>query len=394
VETTLETRWNAFISYSRADSVFVKHLVTELKAGGMTAWVDIHDIPPAEMWREELRRAITSADNFIFVMSPDSLTSEECRKELQFAFELHKRLIPLLWRSVERQELPEDSPLRGPQWIDMTGYAPDMPSGEFTHIERLIAVLRNEYHWRRQSTDYLVRAEAQERAEGPPLHRSELEAAREWLKVGAAMVPGPTEQQIKYIQASEAHHLEVAERWKSLYNKTKARRLAAEARVRIGQMPDLALLLAAEAQTLEDLVETRRTLLHCLDVHRPLLCTFHELNAGKVTAIALSPDGRRLAATDNDKLVVWNLDSFDLFRKIEAKFNALTFGVDADELIVAVESTIKIAGIRPGELTGREFLGHNAFVRALACDPVRSRLASGDDGGRILVWDLNVYTPS
>src|SRR5690606_8280601 len=44
---------------------------------------------------------IEDADNFAFVISPDSVASEICEKELHHAIKHKKRLIPLLRRDVQ-----------------------------------------------------------------------------------------------------------------------------------------------------------------------------------------------------------------------------------------------------------------------------------------------------
>lgn len=389
VESIDETRWDAFISYSRQDSSFAKYLVGRLDRQGLEAWIDVEDIPPAQIWRDELRRAIISSHSFIFVISPMSLKSRHCTQELEVAREHRKHLVPLLWRAYEEGQLAEDSPLLESQLLDFTEVGDDLQASQVDPlVEQLAAALRDEYNWRRQGTEYLVRAEVWRTENGPFLHRTELDGAHEWIRKGARMMPGPSELQIDYIHGSGDHHLAVAQSWQALYRKTKARQLSAQARQRVFDTPDLALLLAAEAHETQDLPQTRRALLHCLGVHRRLVTTLHELQAGKIRAVAISPDRSRLAATDIETLMVWDLQTFESFRRIDVSFDALTFGASADELILAKEGTIKIAGIQPGNLTGRDLAGHNARIYALACDPIRHRLASGDSDGQGFVWDL------
>jgi hypothetical protein len=69
-------------------------------------WLDESGIYPAERWEPALQRAIEGSDAFIFVISPDSAASPECRRELEHALSRNKRVIPVVARSTDRELLP------------------------------------------------------------------------------------------------------------------------------------------------------------------------------------------------------------------------------------------------------------------------------------------------
>src|SRR5215510_5952010 len=92
---------DVFISYSRKDKTFVQQLDAKFKASQRDVWVDWEDIPLAADWRSEIHSGIESADNFVFVISPDSVASEVCSEELIHAIEHNKRLVPVLYREVK-----------------------------------------------------------------------------------------------------------------------------------------------------------------------------------------------------------------------------------------------------------------------------------------------------
>ena len=74
---------DAFISYSRHDSKeFVARLELALQQSGKDAWVDLDEIPPASKWEEDLKEGVAKSDSFVFVISPESLTSKYCAQEL------------------------------------------------------------------------------------------------------------------------------------------------------------------------------------------------------------------------------------------------------------------------------------------------------------------------
>ena len=53
-----------FISYSRKDKEFVRHLGDALVAQKREAWVDWKDIPLTAEWQQEIFNNIEAADNF------------------------------------------------------------------------------------------------------------------------------------------------------------------------------------------------------------------------------------------------------------------------------------------------------------------------------------------
>src|SRR5947207_13719415 len=98
-----------FISYSRKDKEFVRRLDEELKRRDRQAWVDWEGIPPGDKWEKTIYGASEATHTFIFVLTPDSIASEVCGKEIAHAATNNKRLVPI----VHREGLAE----RGPTWL-------------------------------------------------------------------------------------------------------------------------------------------------------------------------------------------------------------------------------------------------------------------------------------
>ena len=65
---------DVFISYSRRDIDFVRHLFDQLTAHDREPWSDWQDIPPTADWLAEIYSGIEAANTFLFVISPDSVT--------------------------------------------------------------------------------------------------------------------------------------------------------------------------------------------------------------------------------------------------------------------------------------------------------------------------------
>ena len=188
-----------FISYARKDKGFVRDIHAALQKVNRDTWIDWRSIPESAKWRAEIFAAIEAADNFLFIISPDSVKSWMCGQEVSHAVANNKRLITILYRSVEHKELLPA--LAEIQWIDYPRL------GFEQTFERLITAIDTDLDWVRKHTRFLVRAtewESKGRDQGYVLHGTELKEAVRWLEQAAAIKGSkPTELQERYIGAGE-----------------------------------------------------------------------------------------------------------------------------------------------------------------------------------------------
>jgi WD40 repeat protein len=87
---------DVFISYSRTDKPFVQRVHKALSSDGRDVWVDWEDIPLTSDWWSEICEGIESADTFVLIVTPESLSSPMCHMEIDHAQRHNKRLIPLV----------------------------------------------------------------------------------------------------------------------------------------------------------------------------------------------------------------------------------------------------------------------------------------------------------
>ena len=84
-----------FISYSRKNVEFARKLVKAIYDNGReNVWIDWEDIEYAEDWWHKIQIGIDSAENFLFILSPDSVQSKVCYDEVDYAVKSGKRIIP------------------------------------------------------------------------------------------------------------------------------------------------------------------------------------------------------------------------------------------------------------------------------------------------------------
>src|SRR6266480_6495434 len=140
-----------FISYSRKDKEFVRWLDEELKHRDREAWVDWEGIPPGDTWEKTIYGAIEASHTFIFVLTPDSIASEICGKEIAHAAANNKRLVPVVHRDVAADRVPKS--LGELNWI----FCRD--SDDFEEATgKLISALDTDLNWVRAHTRLLTRA--------------------------------------------------------------------------------------------------------------------------------------------------------------------------------------------------------------------------------------------
>ncbi|GAB1471165.1 hypothetical protein MASR2M66_20430 [Chloroflexota bacterium] len=94
-----------FVSYSRKDAIIANKIIKVFESIDLDVWVDWEDIPPASGWLDQIFQGIEQADAFIFLISPDSITSEVCKVELLHAQKNAKRIIPIVIRQVDPKSI-------------------------------------------------------------------------------------------------------------------------------------------------------------------------------------------------------------------------------------------------------------------------------------------------
>jgi WD40 repeat protein len=193
-------RPDVFISYSRKDREFVKRLDAALQARGRGAWVDWEGIRPAEEFMQAIFPAIEGTDTFVFVISPDSVTSAVCGQELAHAASHNKRMVPIFAREVDVKAIPEA--LAKLNWVFFCRENEDFDVGTDT----LISAIDTDLDWVHAHTRLLTRAiewETKGKNSSFVLRGEDLRAAEQWLaQAGTEKERQPTTLQTEYIIAS------------------------------------------------------------------------------------------------------------------------------------------------------------------------------------------------
>lgn len=388
-----------FISYSRRDKEFAQKFANEWTSNGRDAWVDWEDIPVTADWLAEIHKGIRESDAFVFIISPDSVTSEVCGWEIDYAIQNQKRFIPILYREVVEPEHKEKmhSAISSHNWL----FFRDEDDFDASFITLRDAVDTDLDHVR-EHTRLLVRAqewETKEKSNSYLLQGDDLANAESWLASAQSKTPHPTQLHSDYIYASRkaanrrqqillssalvatvislalavaaiigfitaeenrqeaVEQREIADRNAEVSNSLA---IAANAQLEFSLSDiDLAIALARQAVNLQDPpVEAVRILEDT--VFAPGTRYILEGHSDTVQAVDFNPDETLLASGSNDGLVIiWDVETGEEVHRID--------------------------------LTAADEDRHR--VRAVAFSPDGTMLTASDrDGQAIVVWNTEDYS--
>jgi hypothetical protein len=111
-----------FITYAREDGTTVTQLGADLEGAERQVWID-RDLTGGQSWWEEILKQIRECDLYVFALSPSSLGSRPCLRELEYAQTLGRPLLPIKVGEVSIQQAPRV--IADAQVVDYVGRTPD-----------------------------------------------------------------------------------------------------------------------------------------------------------------------------------------------------------------------------------------------------------------------------
>ena len=191
-----------FISYSRTDGDFARWLNEELQLNGRTTWFDQECIPAGSDFGKEIKNGIETSDNFLFILSPASLSSPYCKDEVLHALSMGKRIILVRFQAVK--EMPDYFPSHI-QWIDFSKNDSQSDNGQqFRELLRALNIDRE--HTQKHSKYQQKALEWKNNGKNYSflLIGNELAIAENWLEECKKhnKIPAPTSIQSSFISES------------------------------------------------------------------------------------------------------------------------------------------------------------------------------------------------
>lgn len=96
---------HVFISYAHSDFEFAENLKNRIEKAGFEVWMDEDKLRAGEDWRVEIDEAIKNCLALILILSPASLKSQYVIYEWSFAWGSDKKVIPVLYQSIENEKV-------------------------------------------------------------------------------------------------------------------------------------------------------------------------------------------------------------------------------------------------------------------------------------------------
>jgi WD40 repeat protein len=189
---------DVFISYAREDITFARRLNRALEETGLDTWIDWQDIPPSVNWLDEIYEAIEGVDAFVLILSGKSISSEISGKEVTFAIENNKRLIPIVIDDINPGDVPSE--IAALNWIFFR------ESDVFEDsLQKLLDAIHTDQAWVKDHTRYYNRAlewNRHTRDRAFLLRDEDIADAERWLSISGDKEPEPAALHRDYIAAS------------------------------------------------------------------------------------------------------------------------------------------------------------------------------------------------
>lgn len=393
-----------FISYSRTDSELALELAEQLIEKTREVWIDRNALPPAQPWQPEVDLAIDACEGFIFIISPASISSVHCRRELARAEDAHKRVIPVVAHPINPADAPPS--ITKPNWIPthdanrgrMAERVVQAQDYDAAHVRMHTGLYRRALEWsdNDRNAALLLRGDA-------------LETAEEWLLHARAKQPAPTTLHSDYVVASAVARgrrqrwtivalvsitatiallaiFALVSRQDAVESSRRALASALSAQSRLAllsrrDLPERSALLAMESLEREASVEGYEALRTALRILPRRAGTIE--HGDIVTQVAISGDGLRGASASWDGVVrVWAIPDGQLL--FEADHPVVVWDLalteHGDRLITgAADASVIVWDVRAGrELTRIVHVGE-VFSVELSAD--ESRVLSADSEG-------------
>jgi len=368
-------RFDAFVSYRRipADTAFVDELQRDLAARGVRVWVDREEIEPASDWAERIVRGIDASKALIFVITPESVHSAECLRELNQAVELHKLIVPVVLREVEdRRELPEA--LTRANWVVFTA-----GSDQGRAVDALTEALTEDLEWRDEHSRYTIRSVEWTRAGHDKsflLRGSDLRSAEQWLTRAAAHPKTPpTADQTAYIVASRRASVRTQRTWRVALSAGLAVAIA---------LAVVAVLQRNQARYQAQVANSRAQAEQAIAglTSDPAASVAEALQATKTNASTQTEDALRLAiADDHLRMTIQSGTGANTAAAWNPVLGQIAVSAKGGDVALWNSATGRVTQLLP--------TGGDSPVIQLTYDASGSRLAAVTLAGTVAVWDVS-----
>ena len=422
---------DVFVSYSRADADFARKLNDTLQIQGKTTWFDQESIASGSDFQQEIYRGIKACDNFLFILSPRSVNSPYCADEVEYAAQLNKRFVTVLYREVNSADLHPE--LAKVQWIDFNQNERDF-NANFNQLVRTLDTDREHVHSHSKWLQRAIEWQEKDKSADLLLRGNEFAIAQNWLQEAEQQKKQPvaTRLQKEYITAS-LKAIEAArkrEKWRiiilrsllglvsvvagvAVFAGVEAGNQGRQAKIaQINSLGQYSLLFSKSNRQFEGLIEAIRAGEQLQQIQKQkitdkktesiVLRAFQEAIYGTtlrehnrlvghstdVNAAVFSPEGKTIASMSDDNTIkLWNLQGklLQTLDKHTDRVRGIAFSPDGKTIASAsADKTIKLWNIQ-GQLL-KTINAHSDWARDVAFSPDGQTIVSASSDRTIKLW--------
>jgi len=114
----MSQRSSIFINYARRDGLTIaRQLSIDLKTPEFDTWIDATELKAGDNWMDRIFDELARSSVLVAVITFGWLESEFAQKELQFAIQHEKRIIPVMVSEIDPEALPPT--ILQIQWVDL-----------------------------------------------------------------------------------------------------------------------------------------------------------------------------------------------------------------------------------------------------------------------------------
>jgi WD40 repeat protein len=382
-------------------------------------WVDRADIFPSSAWRPEIEQGVLEAHALVFVVSPESVSSEYCGGELAIATEVGKRVVPVLARDTPMETVPES--LAALHFLSFVGcLEADGTYGESfeAQVDRLVEVLGTDIDSIHLHTRLLNQSRLwaqRQHDKGLLLRGGELEEAERWLdeQVSQRRMVQPDQQRLVRESRRAATRRQrgsagmaavvavvmlvlgvvaLVQRSQAVRdsNLALAGELAAESQSAAGSNVTVQDLLALEAYRWAPTPQSREALVAAAE--QPLERSLSVTPSG-VNQVAYDPAGRLLAAASAGGVTMWSTVSDSAVGHrldVGQDVNSVAFSPNGDSLVAAQNNGDLALFALPSETEKGILLTDGSPVAGVAFSPGGTEMAAVTQGGGLYLYNFAV----
>ena len=403
--------YDVFLSYARTDGDFARQLNDALQNQGKVTWFDQESLSATGDADAETCEGIAQADNFIHIISPTSVVVDDCQTELMHAKSFAKRIIPVLLRDTDLEQIdPDIRALPTINFADDDDFFVD-----FNELVRTIDIDREHVQSHTKWLQRTIEWNDKQRPDDLLLRGSEFAIAEAWKDEATeySKTPPVTELQQAFIQASkdaiEAAEQAERERQEKMLRLEQDKVKAAEELARKQKaflavvsgalVVSVGLGIAALVQrqiAVQKEQEALRSGINALGKSSRAVFALNQRLDALVVAIQAQRAIGGLSTADPDlagsseqvlRQAVYGVREQNRLEGHETRINDVSFAPDGQLLASASgDRTIKLwkpDGTEVGNLEG-----HTARVWSVAFSPDGKTLASASIDRTIRLWDV------